>query len=412
MSLTRNEDAASHDEVFKGEALVDALVVYHRTPTAQDASADAGRQVTSQFVHGEVTALREYLASDEDRQRLAHLEHWLDEELRRLAPVMARRSERRYRSWAREHPNSRLCHRGRGVLSNAIGQDLTGAGDGLALDAANDLASLLVGLEHRGESRLARRVLDRYLRLSGDYELTQVLSLFRVCQALAGARAALQRLYRAGQDPEHPALLAEIMGECRDHLTLAEHYANFRFPPLVIAVGVSGSGKSRFTASLVERLGALRLCSDMERRRLAGIDPQAEAITPSVDIFTAGATEQTYHRLAELAGTALDAGLSACVDGTFLRRWQRDLLRQQAEARGLPCLMISFEADEASLRRRIEKRARRHQRPVEESLAILRRQLAMFEDFGDEERLHLVHLDTTADNATDTLVTLIQRHIL
>ncbi|HSP56911.1 MAG TPA: ATP-binding protein, partial [Halomonas sp.] len=389
MSLTRKEDASSHNDLFEWEALVDALVAYHRTSAAKGAPADAGSRATRQLVQGEVTALRECLAGDEDRQRLAHLKHWLEEELLRLAPMMAKRNDHRNRSWAWEHPNSRLCHQGRSVLINAIGQDLTGAGEGLALDAANDLAALLVGLEQGGEAQLARSVLDRYLRLSGDYELTRVLSLFRVCQALAGARRTLQRLSSAGQDPEHPALLAEIMGDCRDYLTLAEHYANFRFPPLVIAVGVSGSGKSRFTANLVERLGAIRLCSDVERRRLAGINPQAEVTQPPVDIYTDEATDQTYHRLAELAGTSLDAGLSVCVDGTFLRRWQRDLLRQQAEARGLPCLMVSFEADEASLRRRIEKRALRQQLPVEQSLSILRRQLALFEAFGDEERLHL-----------------------
>lgn len=75
--------------------------------------------------------------------------------------------------------------------------------------------------------------------------------------------------------------------EHRGQLSLVEHYANFRFLPLVIAVGVSGSGKSRFTANLVERLGAIRLCSDAERRRLAGIDPQAETVPPPVDIFPA-----------------------------------------------------------------------------------------------------------------------------
>ncbi|MBS9403363.1 AAA family ATPase [Halomonas sp. TRM85114] len=412
MSLTRKDDASSHDVIFEWDALVDDLVAYHRTPTAQGVSADDGRQATNQFVHGEIAALREHLAGAEDGQRLAHLEHWLEEELGRLAPVMARRNDHRRRSWAWEYPNSRLCHQGRSLLCNAIGQNLPGDGEGVMLDAANDLASLLVRLELCGEPLLAHRALDRYLRLTGDYELTQVLSLFRVCQALAGARRVLQRLSSPGQDPEHPALLAEIMGECRQHFTLAERYANFRFPPLVISVGVPGSGKSRFTVNLVERLGAIRLCSDVERRRLAGIDPQAESTPPPVDIFTAGATEQTYQRLAELAGISLDAGLSVCVDGTFLRRWQRDLLRQQAEARGLPCLMVSFEVDEASLRRRIEKRARRHQLPVEESLSILTRQMALFEAFGDEERLHLVHLDTTADNATDTLVTLIQRHII
>ena len=41
--------------------------------------------------------------------------------------------------------------------------------------------------------------------------------------------------------------------------------------------------------------------------------------------------------------------------------------RQQAEARGLPCLLVSFEADDATLRRRIEKRAHRQGGAVEEA---------------------------------------------
>src|SRR5699024_761773 len=96
---------------------------------------------------------------------------------------------------------------------------------------------------------------------------------------------------------------------------------------------------------------------------------------------------------------------------TCLKRKQRDLLRLQAEGRGLPLMIVSFEADKATLTARIEKRARRGGDPSEAGLDVLDRQLASFEPFSDEERLHLVHLDTTAENANLTLVGLIQEHL-
>ncbi|MCH4563185.1 AAA family ATPase [Halomonas sp. EGI 63088] len=410
MSQTTGFVPSSGSEALELEALVERLAVFHRDAALSTASADAGRQAAEAMAMGEVRAIQKRLEGDEDRARLQHLVEWLEQDIQRLAPVFEARRERLCRSWALAHPGSRLCHRGRVLLANAIGRDLTGPGAEFPADPASDLAALLVGLESRDERGLAHQALDHYLRLSGDYEAARLLSLWRACHALSGARRALERRPPAGQDPEHPALLAETMAECRHFLGLAESHAEFRFPPLVIAVGVCGSGKSRFTSGLVQRLGAVRLCSDVERRRLYGIDPQPSTATPPVDIFSGEATERTYRQLAGLAGMLLDAGLAACVDGTCLRRWQRDLLRQQAEARGLPCLLVSFEADEVTLRRRIEKRARQQGVAVAASLSVLARQQADLEPFADEERLHLVHLDTTADNAAETLAGLIQEH--
>ena len=44
-------------------------------------------------------------------------------------------------------------------------------------------------------------------------------------------------------------------------------------------------------------------------------------------------------------------------------------------------------------------------------LAVLEQQQARFEAFTDEERLHLIHLDTTAENANLALVGMIQEHL-
>lgn len=393
------------------ESLVDSLVAYHRLPQAAAMDGDPTRPL-ARMAQEERDAIRAGLLDEEECLRLDQLGQWLEQDLVRLKPLLEDRRERLVTSWALAHPDSRLCHEGRTLLANAIGRDPAAPGSELPADPASDLAALLVGLEARGESALTRLVLDRYLRLSGDYPQARLLSLFGTCHALSGARRSLQRRPGPGQDPEHPARLAESMAECRHFLALAERIAEFRFPPLVIAVGVSGSGKSRFTSGLVSRLGAIRVCSDAERRRLHDL-PQGRAYpeAPAVDIFGEAATERTYRHLAICAGTLLDAGIPACVDATCLKRWQRDLLRQQAEARGLPCLMVSFEADEATLRRRIEKRARRQGGKVANSLSLLDHQLVEREPFGDEERLHLVHLDTTADNAAERLVDLIEEHV-
>ncbi|APE30882.1 hypothetical protein BOX17_07895 [Halomonas aestuarii] len=412
MSQRHAEHEASCEDALQLEELVDRLVTFHGEAICVSSREDVGVEVFRERIDGEVAALEPLLTGEEDRHRLSSLRQWLDQDIQRLAPVFRQRRDRLLSaSWASEHPHSRLCDQGRVLLSNAIGRDLKGPGGHGVLDPGNDLASLLVGLDSRGETGLARQALDRYLRLSGDYAMARLLSVFRVVEALEGARRALARRLAAGEDAERPALLAETMRACHEHLALAEAYAEFRFPPLVIGIGVSGSGKSRFTRTLVGRLGAVRVCSDVERRRLHGLDPQDLSTRPAVDIFTQDATDRTYHRLAECAGTLLEAGFPACVDGTFLRRSQRDLLRQQAEARGLPVLLISFEADDDTLRRRIEKRAGRQGVEPRESLGILARQQADFEALGDEERLHLLHLDTTADNAAETLAGLIQEHV-
>lgn len=416
MRPTREDIAPPQEPVESLESLIDSLVAHHAAPASGVPPTTPARQAIERLAGDEVATLGKLLSGDEDRRCLDHLAKWLEQDIVRLGPLLEERRARQVTSWALAHPDSRLRHDGRTLLANAIGRDLEAPGAELPADPASDLAALLVGLESRESSSLMRLALDRYLRFSGDYEQARLLSLFGTAHALSAARRALQRRPAEGCDPEHPALLAESMAECRRFLALAERIAEFRFPPLVIGVGVSGSGKSRFTGGLVTRLGAIRVCSDVERRRLHGLPlasghPQALAAEEAVDIFSAEATERTYHRLAASAGALLDAGIPVCVDATCLKRWQRDLLRQQAEGRGLPCLMVSFEADEATLKRRIEKRARRHGVEVTSSLAILERQGQAFEPFDDEERLYLVHLDTTAEDAAETLVGLIGEHV-
>lgn len=387
--------------------LIDQLVTFHDSATRLPADGEHGsRRSLEAILEREFALIEARLSGDSDRRRLAQLQTRVAETFARLAEAF----ERRHREgFVREthgdlHLGNVVFHEGRSLVF-----------DGLEFnealrwnDVGSDLAFLLMDLEARGEETLARHALNRYLERSGDHELVRLLSFYKLYRALVRAKVAMLRYH---QPDLHPSDRQSIMADFRRYLTLAEQYAEFHFPYLVIGVGVSGSGKSRFTGEMVQRLGSIRLRSDVERKRLHGFDPQVDTAREAVDIYTPEATEQTYRRLARLSGVLLEAGLPVCIDATCLKREQRDLLRHQAEGRGLPVLIVSFEADEATLRARIEKRARRGGDPSEAGIAVLERQQREFEDFTDEERLHLVHLDTTQDNANLTLVGLIQEHL-
>lgn len=394
------------------DELIDSLVASHRAfiDDLPYTAASSSLAATRALVEDELRRLDILLTAEEDRGSLWRLREWLAQEMLRLSPWFSERGEP-CPSWVQDHQTMALCDGERLVMGNALDLEPSDPLAQRCLDPGFDLSSLLVGLYVRDETRLAHYALDRYLRLSGDYSLTRLLSVFGVCRCLAGARRAMQRWE---ENPGSSFRLAEVMAECRRYLDLAERISNFRFPPLIIGVGVSGSGKSRFTSELVERLGAVRLSSEAERRRLFGkalqaVDsPQAVGTEPAVDIFNEESTERTYQRLASLTGTLLTAGIPTCIDATCLTRAQRKLLRQQGEARGLPVLIVSFEADEETLKKRIKKRAERQGHEPSVSLDILQRQRQLFEDFSDEERPNLLRLDTTAENAGDTLAALVE----
>ena len=68
---------------------------------------------------------------------------------------------------------------------------------------------------------------------------------------------------------------------------------------------------------LVEALGAVRLRSDVERKRLFG-EQQVEN-TLQAGIYNQDASAATYARLNEVAETVLRAGYPVVLDATFLK---------------------------------------------------------------------------------------------
>ena len=261
------------------------------------------------------------------------------------------------------------------------------------IDVMSEIAFTTMDLADRGRPDLAHRFVNAYLERTGDYAGLAVFPFYLVYRAMVRAKIACLRLGQLPPGDERTALVAEYRG----YVDLATHYARAPHPALVVTHGLSGSGKTTLTQGLLEWIGAIRIRTDVERKRLHGLDARARSGSGLDEgLYAADATERTYRRALELAEAVAAAGGVAIVDGTFLKRWQRDLFRARAAELGFPFVILAFTASDATLRARIVERAQRATDASEADLGVLDGQLRTREPLAADERAYVVDIDAEA----------------
>jgi hypothetical protein len=175
-----------------------------------------------------------------------------------------------------------------------------------------------------------------------------------------------------------------------------------RRPALLFTHGVSGAGKTTVTQALLERLGAVRVRSDVERKRLHGLAAADRSDSaPGGGLYGEAATRATYAELARLAGGILADGYGAIVDAACLARWQRDLLRGAAAQAGAPHLLVECAADPEELRARVRRRGQAGTDASEATPEVLERQLRSVEPLAADETGSALIVDTGRWSAED-----------
>ena len=261
------------------------------------------------------------------------------------------------------------------------------------IDTMSELAFLTMDLCEAGETALARRLLNRYLQLTGDYAGLVVLPFYQVYRAMVRAKVIGIRL---SQDDLSQTERDRACAELKKYLRLARMLCRRGPPRLFITCGLSGSGKTCLGNVLREHLPMIQISSDAERKRLFGLSPCARTNdAPGEGIYTPEASRRTYARLAELAAEIIAAGYSVLVDATFLTNAQRDPFRRLAAHLGCSFTILALDAPEAVLRQRIEERLAAGNQISEADVGVLELQLAAREPLREDECSSTVFLDTT-----------------
>jgi len=163
---------------------------------------------------------------------------------------------------------------------------------------------------------------------------------------------------------------------------------------MVITCGPSGSGKSYLAAKLAGTGEWIRIRSDVERRRLAGLEPgQRSGLTLGAGMYAAPMGERTYARLLDLAQVVVEAGFPVIVDATFLARAQRDAFRTLAAARRVPFAILKPQVPVAVMRERVVARADAGSDASEATAAVLEQQLAQAQALAADEEALAVEFD-------------------
>jgi uncharacterized protein len=261
------------------------------------------------------------------------------------------------------------------------------------IDVISEVAFTVMDLEDRGRADLGHRFLNAYLERTGDYGGLAVLRFYLVYRALVRAKIARLRTAQLAPGEERGASIAEYRGYVR----LARKYAGAPQPAIVIAHGLSGSGKTTLSEALLEALGAVRVRSDVERKRLHGLDAREHGRNGvERGLYTSTATDATYRRLATLTREIVVAGYVAVVDAAFLKRAQRDLFRTLAAELRVAFVIVAFPASEATLRERVGRRAAAGSDASDADLAVLGYQLHTQEPLAPDEEPYVVWYDAEA----------------
>ncbi len=349
-----------------------------------------------------------YLDTDKCRVQLSQLESWSCERFESLEPVLSRRLDEGF---------VRDCHGDLHLDNLALIDDRVTPFDCIEfnrafrlIDVQCELAMLLMDLDSYGLARRSNQVLNTYLEVSGDYAGLELLRFYKVYAALVRAKVALLKHAPVNSRSDH------LPNEYYRYANCAEIYITQReqHPQMILMCGVSGSGKSTVAGYLAQTIAAIRIRSDVERKRLLGraSNPSRHEVLVVGEIYSSGVTDRTFARLKALLEIIVGAGFTCIVDATFIRSELRAQFALLAGQLGAEPIVVYCDATVLELEHRIRARCELGGDPSDATVEVMRQQLIDIEPPDCSGQNRCLYIDTGDPDWRQQLGDYFARHAL
>ena len=383
-------------------ALAERLAEYHRraAATPENSTFDYVAQLRA-CVLGNLTTLLAHLQSLQERPAIGQLIDWTHDSLHDLQECFRARQTGGF---------IRECHGDLHAHNIVRWQGQLTPFDCLEfdpklrwIDVMNDVAFLVMDLVGHDHKDLAYEFLSRYVEQTGDYQGIRLLPFYSVYRAMVRAMVdALSIEQRAAERLEWEDRL-------HGRIATAQQFMRPKQTALFVMHGPSGSGKSWLSERLVPLVAAVRLRSDLERKRMVDQEPGlGRGAAGSPDLYTPARNCQTYTRLLECAESSLLGGISVIVDAAFLDVEHRQQFKALADRLGASFVIVSCVAEKAEMARRIESRTTEKAGPSDATVAVLYNQLQGFVPLRADELTDVVRVDTQQPNPDRSLFAMLQ----
>lgn len=261
------------------------------------------------------------------------------------------------------------------------------------IDIVADYAFLTMDFIARGSTGFAYVFVNRYLEKTGDYDGVRLLPVYLVYRSMVRAKVAEigrgQHLARTDN--------AEDTQTIGRYCALARALTSRRRPTLVLMTGLSGSGKTWLSTRLISALPALRLRSDLERKRLFEMEEAAASGSGiATGIYERNASAAVYERLLLAAEGMLCAGINVILDAAFLDIEDRSRARRLARSHGTRFVIVNTVAARETLLERLRQRRSRAE-ASEADAEVLMYQIDTADALDPEEMAATLTVNTEGD---------------
>ena len=379
------------------DRLADLLATFHEQAAVATAGTAADHmERTSDILLSNVTELAANLRKLRSTASIEQIGNWLRDSLVRCESMLQQR-------WQSGH--IRDCH-GDLHAGNVVRFDgrlqpfdcLEFSERLRTIDVLDDLAFLVMDLAGHDRDDLATALLSRYLERTGDYTGLPLLPIYATHRALVRAKVDAMSALTL------PKRRLEFETRLQRRLLDAERWSAPKHPDLVLMHGVSGSGKTWVSDRLVPKLRAVRLRSDIERKRLAGLSPTQRAGADfQSGIYSIEFSKRMYSHLRECAEYALRSGFTTIVDASFLEVTDREVFYDLARQLNAPVTIVSCYADGRTLEERVLVRSQTGEDASDATLDVMMRQLQHLQPLAASEPARVVNVDSR-DCSIDAVV--------
>ena len=375
------------------DAIAYHIADFHQHISIADSQSNYGLpEIVIKPIRENFQQVREKITDQASLEMLGKIESWSESTFKQLESILIKRKKQGF---------IRECHGDLHLRNLAWYKEKPLAFDCLEfnpafrwIDVMSEIAFLIMDLTDHKQAKLGQRFLNQYLEYTGDYAGCILLKFYLAYRAMVRAKVEAIRAHQPGiSTSESKAALSAFS----NYLALAFDYTKPVKPFILITHGVSASGKSTISAPLAEILGAIRIRSDIERKRLFSV-PVNQHSHNEIDqgLYSRKATEQTYLKLVELAENIIIAGYPVIIDASFPTLSERQLFQKLAEKYQLSFTILELFADTEKLKQRIVAR----QDDVSDAdLSVLLKQLENWHPLDEKERelTCRIHTNTPVD---------------
>jgi aminoglycoside phosphotransferase family enzyme/predicted kinase len=269
------------------------------------------------------------------------------------------------------------------------------------IDVFCDIGFLVMDLVARERHDLAAHFLNRYLECTGDYEGVALLDLYFVYRCLV--RAKVSAILSRERDSDNAS--DNDITEAQQYVDLARRQISKSPPIMIILSGLSGSGKTWVSGQLMAALPAIRIRSDIERKRMFGLH-EAEDSDSAVGagIYTEQSSRTVYSYLIEKAKKLLAANHNVILDAAFLDHNERRAAIEAAEECGCAVILLQIVAPLDILKKRIRSRQTKGSNASEAGRDVLQHQIATANPLTSNEKEIAVVIDNSTENDIEAIL--------